>query len=122
MTPEISPSSPLRFYELGEFVFQDLCCDLFDRESGISFAEVYGVRGQKQDGIDLLAHRNSEVEIEVGQCKCYKAFSSNDIKKASDIFFEHWDRWSQEEVKRFILFVACDLSERKCQDQILKEI
>lgn len=121
MKPGISSSSPLRLHEFDEYTFQDLCCDLFDREDVISSAEVYGVRGQRQDGIDLIAHQNSGVEIEVGQCKCYKIFSSKKIKNASDEFFEHWNRWSQEKVKRFILFVACDLSDRKCQDQILKE-
>ena len=121
MRPGISPSSPFPLYDLDEYLFQDLCRDLFDCEFGIAFCDVYGVRGQAQDGIDLIAHRKKAGEIEVGQCKCHKKFTSKQVKKASDEFFYHWKRWSEEGVKRFILFVSCDLNDRECHDQILKE-
>lgn len=50
--PGISPGQVPRFHQLDEYVFQDLCRDLFDAQPGISQSEVYGVRGQRQEGID----------------------------------------------------------------------
>jgi hypothetical protein len=35
MTPNINASSPPRFCELREFVFQELCHDLFEVQDGI---------------------------------------------------------------------------------------
>jgi hypothetical protein len=117
MPPGIRPGEIPPFHELGEYRFQELCRDIFDTEPGISMCEVYGPRGQSQYGIDLLAHRQNG--IEVGQCKCYKSFPAARVKKASEEFFEHWDRWSKENVKRFILFVTCDLSKTQQQDEII---
>jgi hypothetical protein len=121
MPPGISSTEPLQFHLLGEYPFQNLCRDLFDAEPEIAVCEVYGSRGQSQDGIDLIAHRKNDNGTEVGQCKCYNRFSPGQIKTASDEFFKYWNRWSKENVKRFILFVACDLSDRHCQDRILLE-
>jgi hypothetical protein len=39
MTPNINSSDPPRFYELGEFVFQELCRDLFEVQDGIVASE-----------------------------------------------------------------------------------
>ena len=117
MPPGIRPGEIPQFHELGEYRFQELCREIFDTEPGISMCEVYGSRGQSQYGIDLLAHRQNG--IEVGQCKCYKSFPAASVKRASKEFFEYWDRWSKENVKRFILFVACDLSKTQQQDEII---
>jgi hypothetical protein len=121
MPPGIRPGEIPPFHELGEYTFQELCRDLFYEEPGIATCDVYGKRGQSQDGIDLLSHRQSNDGIEVGQCKCYAKFISNQIRSASDDFFTHWGRWSNESVKRFILFVACDLNRRDQQDEIIRQ-
>jgi len=110
------------FFEVGDYRFQDLCRDLFEREPGIAVCNVYGPRGQKQNGIDLLALRQDGDAIEVGQCKCYQRFSPTNLSSASDEFFKYWeDHWSARNVKRFILFVACDLSRRQIQDAIIDQ-
>lgn len=119
MPPGIRPGEIPPFHKLGEYVFQELCRDLFDKEPGIATCDIYGVRGQSQDGVDLLAHRSNGDGIEVGQCKRYADCPPEEIRKASKDFFDCWDRWSKENVKRFILFVACDLSQRQRQDEIL---
>ncbi|MDY7079088.1 MAG: hypothetical protein SXV54_19410 [Chloroflexota bacterium] len=119
--PGICPGQTPPFHHLDEYTFQGLCRDLFDAESGIATCEVYGVRGQSQYGIDLLAHLSAGDEIEVGQCKCYEDFPPREIRKASDDFFDHWNRWSKENVQRFILFVASDLSTRQRQDEVLEQ-
>ena len=121
MPPGISPGEFPPFYKLNEYVFQDLCRDLFDKECGIAMCEVYGVRGQSQYGIDLLAHREENDGIEVGQCKRLPKFTPSRIREVSNEFFENWDHWHKKNVKRFILFVACDLSKTQQQDEILKQ-
>jgi hypothetical protein len=122
MAPGVRPGELPPFHKLDEYVFQDLCRDLFDAESDISTCEVYGVRGQSQDGIDLIAYRADGSGIEVGQCKCYESFTQNKIRKASDDFFIHWDsHWSKEKVEKFILFAACDLSRTKQQNEIVEQ-
>lgn len=117
----IRPGQTPPFHNLGEYVFQDLCRDLFEAQSGIATCEVYGTRGQSQFGIDLLANRVNAEGREVGQCKCYENFSGTKILQASDEFFKHWEHWSEKKIKRFILFVASDLTQRQCQDEIIKQ-
>src|SRR4051794_34531365 len=106
--PGLRPGAPPPLHTLGEYPFQELCRDLLDAEPEIAICEIYGTRGETQDGIDLLAHRRNGDGIEVGQCKCYADFPPQEIRKASQDFFDHWDHWSTEDVRRFILFVACD--------------
>jgi len=111
-------SLPPNFYELDEFTFQHLCCDLFSEEPRIATCNVYGTRGQQQDGIDLLAHCDDGIYTEVGQCKCYKDFPPQKIIDASDEFFQHINYWLNKKVRRFILFVGCDLTQTQRQKQI----
>jgi tetratricopeptide (TPR) repeat protein len=109
MTPGMRIGEPPPFYNLGEYVFQDLCRDLLGEEPGISFCEEYGPPGQKQFGIDILAWYSDGSGKDVGQCKCYEDFEPADIRKASDDFLQHWDNhWSKQGIKRFILFVASE--------------
>lgn len=66
MPPGIRPGETPHFYKLGEFVFQELCRDLFDVESDISTCEIYGKRGQSQDDIDLLVFQKDIKGINEG--------------------------------------------------------
>ncbi|MHC5739507.1 HTH domain-containing protein [Nostoc sp.] len=118
VSPRVNPNLPPNFYELDEYAFQDLCCDLFSEQPRIATCDVYGKRGQKQDGIDLLAHCDDGISTEVGQCKCYEDFPPRKIIEASDEFFQHIDYWLNRKVRRFILFVGCDLSQTQRQKQI----
>ncbi len=121
MSPEINQSE-ISFHKLNEYQFEDMCRDLLDTEPNIATCDTYGVRGQPQEGIDLLAYRNDGDGIEVGQCKCYKDFPPAKIREASDKFFEYWEKhWSKKNVRRFILFVACDLDKRQRQNEITKQ-
>lgn len=87
MSPSMSIGAAAPFYELDEYVFQDSCAELMGREPGISISEVYGTRGQKQHGIDVLAWCSDGAGVVVGQCKCYKDFRPQQIRAASDEFF-----------------------------------
>lgn len=101
------------FHELDEYRFQKLCRDLFVKEPDITWATVYGVRGEPQQGIDVYAQRRLDDRIEVGQCKRYKEFSPAQIRAASNEFFDHWAYWQTQQVRRFILFVTADISSRQ---------
>lgn len=121
MTPNINASESPPFHKLDEYTFQNLCCELHGRQPGIATCNVYGTRGHMQRGIDLLAHRRGNMEKEVGQCKCYDDFPPAEIRKASAEFLKHLEYWQQQHVKRFILFVACDLDRTQQQDEICKQ-
>jgi hypothetical protein len=122
MSPGIRPGQLPPFHELDEYAFQELCRDIFDAEPSVVTCEIYGVRGQAQYGIDLLAGTVDGGGIEVGQCKRYKNFTPRQIERVREEFFEHYgSRWQPRNVKRFILFVAGDLSSTQHQDKILEE-
>jgi hypothetical protein len=113
--------TPPPFYELNEYDFQGLCRDLFEEEPGVSSCELYGKRGEMQSGVDLLARRGSGGGIEVGQCKCWRHFPPAEIRSAASAFLDHWEFWSEQQVRRFVLFVACDLHSTHQQDEISRQ-
>ena len=122
MTPGIVSGQDPPFYEMDSILFQKLCRDIFDVEPTVSTCDVYGVIGEGQYGIDLRAFRRNGDGIEVGQCKCHEDFPPHKIRAVSDEFFKHWEsHWSKRNVKRFILFVACDLSKINRQEEISKQ-
>ena len=106
---------------MGEYEFQDLCCALLHEEPDVAHCNVYGVRGQKQDGIDLLVHHTGGQNVDVGQCKCYKEFPPAEIEGASNEFLEHLLYWQSRNVRRFILLVACELKTKQRQNKVLDQ-
>ena len=122
MTPGIVSGEDPPFYKMDSILFQKLCRDIFDAEPTVSTCSVYGVEGEGQYGIDLRTFRKNGDGIEVGQCKCHRDFPPHKIRDVSDEFFKHWEsHWSKRNVKRFILFVACDLSKINRQEEISKQ-
>lgn len=121
LSPRFNPSSPPAFYEMEPLAFQYMCCDLFAAEPGIANCEVYGTPGQLQQGIDLLAYCDDGIHTEVGQCKCYKDFQPREIRAASDEFFKYLDYWLAKKVRKFILFVAGELTTTQRQQALLNE-
>jgi len=121
LSPRVNPNFPPNFYELGEYDFQDMCCDMFSVQPGIATCDVYGTRGQKQYGIDLLAYCDDGIHTEVGQCKCYKNFPPSKIIEASDEFLEHIKYWQDKKTKRFILFIGCALTRTDQQEEIWRQ-
>jgi hypothetical protein len=119
MEARLNPSLAPRFWELDQVdAFQPLCKDLLEQESGIATAEVYGIPGQGQQGIDILGKDINGQIIVVGQCKCYEKFKPAEVTKAAEEFHKYYEYWKEKGVNRFILMVACDLSDRKIQDEI----
>ena len=124
MIPGISASGTPRLHELGWESFEKLCRDLFANEPDVATCDKYGVHGQSQYGIDLIARPKRGKGLEVGQCKCYKSyekFKVTNVREVSKKFFDNWKYWSNRGVSRFILFVACDLEKTKHQNEITKQ-
>lgn len=81
--------------------------------------EVYGRRGQRQFGIDLLATR-IDGRKDAGQCKFYKKLTASDVKNSVDEFLSHWNsHWHNKRVARFILFASCETDSHLIQDEVM---
>jgi hypothetical protein len=113
----------LPFITLNEDTFEDLCCDLFQKEPEISTAQRFGVRGQRQNGIDIRAYRRDGT-TEVGQCKRQLLFTKANLEAASAEFRASRSVWESWGVQRFVVFVACSVRNRNVQDryQELREV
>jgi hypothetical protein len=119
MEARLNPSLAPHFWELDPVnAFQPLCKDLLEQESGIATAEVYGVPGQGQQGIDILGKDINGRTIVVGQCKRQEKFKATEVTEAADEFYKYHKYWKEQGVNHFILMVACDLSDRKVQDEV----
>jgi hypothetical protein len=79
------------FHKLDPLKFQQLCCELHRSEPLISFADVFGINGQAQYGVDIVAHRSANDGIEAGQCKRidFAGCKPHVIRGASDEFIKH---------------------------------
>lgn len=121
MTPVVTP--PMRkgkvppFYDLGEMPFQEFCRDLLDDLGHYKDCRIFGIRGQKQYGIDIRCIKNNG-GLDVVQCKCYKDFTDDDIEQASNDFVPYVEDWLSKGVKRFILIVACPVETTQAIDQM----
>ena len=118
MIPRVTRQPPPNFHEIGEYNFQRLCNELFYHEPNVDKSTEYGVRGQAQKGIDLLAYLNRK-GVEVAQCKCEKSFTVAKVQKASREFMKHLIFWKDQGVERFILMVACEITNTKILDEEL---
>lgn len=79
--PGVQRGEPPAFYKLDEYTFQNLCADLLAAtRKEIETCDVYGERGDHQDGIDIRAYLENDdgnvIGQWLGQCKCYKNFVS----------------------------------------------
>src|SRR5437868_14613088 len=102
MTPRLRPHLPPRFSEeTHEDDLEELCRDLFAREPGIRKAEIYGRSGQAQGGIDILAYRQQNDGLEVGECKCRAAFTIQLLQAIVPQFRAHWAYRQRQRVRRF---------------------
>jgi|GEM_PF-6640085 len=121
LSPSIKSSDPPPFYEMSDTEFEEMCRDIMSEEPSIGTCEIYGDPGQSQEGIDVIAFKQSSEAIEVVQCKCYEDFPPRKIREASDKFFEHLKKWKKDKVKRFILCVGSELKTRQRITEIKKQ-
>jgi NACHT domain len=79
----------LPFGELTWEDFEKLCLRLARLEADVEHCQLYGERGQDQEGIDLYARRRSTDAYTVYQCKREKAFGAAKIEEAVSKFLEN---------------------------------
>ena len=89
--------------------FEEMCCAILQTHPHIESAVRYGVNGQSQKGIDILAKHKAEGH-DVAQCKCHKSFDEKKIDSAVSEFLKHVGFWKDYGTKTFILLVASSLS------------
>lgn len=109
MTVQPSPnrSNPPDFHRLDADTFEEMSCSLYEKEPGVSTADLYRIKGQKQFWIDVKAERSDGNGIEVASCKCYDNVKKGKIEEWSDDFLNYWDdHWKQKKVMKFVLIVA----------------
>jgi len=118
--PTVAREQSLPFRELAWEDFERLCLRLVRREAEIYQCFLYGERGQKQRGIDIIAHCGdfSQKEFRVYQCKREEVFGASKIKKAVEKFIEgNWD----PPPSTFTICSSESLRTTECQDEILKQ-
>ncbi|RCS46488.1 NACHT domain-containing protein [Bremerella cremea] len=86
--PVDSLKQSLPFGELSWDNFERLCLRLARREADVESCQLYGVRGDKQEGIDIFARTGTSVKYRVYQCKREEKFGAAKIKKAVAKFSE----------------------------------
>ncbi|MEM1336325.1 MAG: NACHT domain-containing protein [Bacteroidota bacterium] len=67
--------------------FERLCLRVAETIHSIDDCEIYGVKGQKQDGIDIFAIKNND-QYSSYQCKRYKIVTENVLEKAINSFLD----------------------------------
>jgi len=83
VSPPVEPKKQeLPFSELAWEDFEKLCLRLVRLEADVEHCQVYGKKGQKQEGIDLYARMKSSEKYYVYQCKRVKDFDAGKIKEA----------------------------------------
>jgi hypothetical protein len=117
MRPTIRRSDTQRWCELGEYKFEQLCCDLHGVQKEIATCQLHGTRGQREKGVDHIAQRKRGNGKEVGQAKCNEEFNEKKLKNAVKPFFDHIEHWKKQEVRRYILFVACDIQRTQVHEE-----
>lgn len=110
----------LPFGELTWENFERLIKRIVSREETIADCWIYGVPGQKQFGLDILATANDDSDYFVCyQCKRVRNYTSDDIKKAVDKFLE--GKWFNK-TKKLVFCVSSILSRTECIDEVNNQI
>ncbi|MBU4150115.1 MAG: NACHT domain-containing protein [Gammaproteobacteria bacterium] len=114
--PVDTRTQSLPFEELTWENFERLVRRLVAREATISGCWIYGVPGQTQHGLDILADRHqAHGEYSCYQCKRVKEFTGEDIKKAVKKFLD--GKWANKS-KNFVLCTSIALSKTDQVDEI----
>ncbi len=115
--PPLSPATEA-FRRADEYAFQCVSAEAYSHEPDVDRCSIYGTRGQKQHGIDLVAYCRDGVHIELVQCRRYAVFGVSELDEAVGDFLKE-KRWRNEKVRRFVVVTAVDISDRHLQDAIL---
>jgi len=122
-TPPLSKVNPpartrlqkLPFSELSWEDFERLCLRLARLETNVEHCQLYGVKGQEQEGIDLYARKKMTDKYTVYQCKREKNFGPSKIRKAVQKFLE--GSWV-EKAEAFVLCTQESLAPKERANEI----
>lgn len=119
-TPPVSTrAQTLPYHDLLWENFERLIVRLVRLEACVSECWIYGERGQKQHGIDILAElKDTPGGFACYQCKQVDNFTANDVTKAVKKFLE--GKWASN-AKRFVLCTSLPLNDTKQVDEISKQ-
>lgn len=95
--------------------FEKLIARIVGQEFTITDTYLYGVRGQDQSGLDILASIKTTGKKACFQCKRVKTFNSLDIKTAVNKFLE--GKWVQQ-TQIFILCITIPMNHTRQVDEI----
>jgi energy-coupling factor transporter ATP-binding protein EcfA2 len=95
--------------------FERLCLRYIRTQSVVVRAQLYGVKGQKQHGIDLYVRLADPLRYEVYQCKRLASFTATDVKKAVDTFLA--GKW-HDKTKAFRILTSHPIEDTKIGDAI----
>jgi tetratricopeptide (TPR) repeat protein len=119
LTAPLDQTKPPPFWEMGEYRFQDFCQAVWRTEN--TDCHLYGVRGQKQHGIDLRTYGQPPGAGSVGQCKCYEEFTSPNLRDAVQEFTDHSAYWRRQKIKVYRLYVASSCANTSVQKEYTKQ-
>lgn len=99
-------SSGLLFKEMHEYQFEQFCWFLLQKDHYLKGCQQLGVRGTKQEGIDIFASdKFNASQLIVFECKCWKKFKRTELIEAIDKFTASpWIKYKPQ----FILILAQD--------------
>lgn len=122
LTPPVDVTNPPPLHDMDWQRLERLTVAIFAEEDGIATSDDYGLLGQSDHGVDVIARRAAGGE-EVASCKRRTTTSDTDVAQWSDDFLDHWDdHWKHRGVRRFVLATtATNTGDRKIQDQVSAE-
>ena len=86
--PVETSAQTLPFGDLTWENFERLCLRLARLERDVEYCQIYGDKGDEQEGIDLYARKNISDKYTVHQCKKSQNFSASKIREAVTKFLE----------------------------------
>ena len=117
--PPVKPRlQKLPFGELDWENFEKLCVRLILLEVEVKDARQYGVRGDKQEGIDIYSKINNSDKYRTYQCKKVSRFGPKKIASAVELFIK--GEW-RGKCSEFVLCTNESLSSKKKEDEIVKQ-
>lgn len=93
--------------------FEKLCLAIVQTDFSINDCEIYGIKGQAQEGIDIFA-RQQNGRYRSYQCKRYQKFDLSDINKAVEYFINK-DFYSKSD--SLYLCTSCEWNKTQVQDK-----
>ncbi len=93
--------------------FERLCLAVVQTDFSINDCEIYGIKGQAQEGIDIFA-RLANGRYNSYQCKRYQEFNLSDLNNAID-YFKTKDFYSKSD--NLYLCTSCEWNKTPVQDR-----